>query len=80
MLIFKIILLVLGMMACVARTEERKSPFVVHRRTEFNFTVHFPYDVVFPLFGARRERLWAEGWNPQFLHPQPEKLQTIFYC
>ena len=26
---------------------------------------------VAPLFGADKERVWAEGWNPQFLFPLP---------
>jgi len=71
MLMFKLMLLVLWLMVSVVDAQERKPPTVVHRRTEFTIAVHSPYDTVFPLFGAHREQLWAEGWNPQFLHPQP---------
>jgi len=45
---------------------------VVHVRNEFGFTVHAPYVEVAPLFGAEKERVWAEGhWDPHFLYPQP---------
>jgi hypothetical protein len=45
---------------------------VVHVRNEFAFTVHAPYAVVAPLFGADKERAWAGShWNPHFLYPQP---------
>jgi hypothetical protein len=26
---------------------------------------------VAPLFGAEKERVWAPGWDPQFIHPVP---------
>lgn len=48
----------------------------VHRRTRFAFTVNAAYDQVAPLFGADTERLWAEGWNPQFVYPQPAHDQA----
>ena len=45
---------------------------VVHVRNQFEFTVHAPYAVVAPLFGADKERAWAGShWNPHFLYPQP---------
>ncbi len=50
-----------------------KTAPVAHRRTEFAITVPFPCEKVAPLFGAERERLWAEGWAPRFLHPQPAR-------
>jgi hypothetical protein len=27
-------------------------------------------DRVFPLFSPAGEKLWVEGWNPEFLHPE----------
>jgi hypothetical protein len=45
-----------------------------HVRTEFQFTVHAPYNVAAPLFGPGGERAWAtDSWNPRFLYPQPAK-------
>lgn len=45
---------------------------VAHVRNEFEFTVHTPYRVMAPLFGADGERAWAgPQWNPHFLYPQP---------
>jgi hypothetical protein len=43
----------------------------VHRHTEFAFDINTSFETVVPLFGAYKERVWAEGWNPQFVHPQP---------
>jgi hypothetical protein len=43
-----------------------------HVRTEFQLTVHAPYNVAFPLFGPDGERSWAGvDWNPQFVYPSP---------
>jgi hypothetical protein len=42
-----------------------------HVRNTFEFTVSAPHARVAPLFGANRERVWAEDWDPQFLYPQP---------
>ena len=36
---------------------------------EFEFVANAPMDRVFPLFGAEKERVWAEGWNPRFVWP-----------
>jgi len=58
---------------CVMYAENHNPPSVVHRRTEFAFTVSAPYEIAAPLFGADKERVWAEGWNPQFVHPQPPR-------
>jgi hypothetical protein len=45
---------------------------VAHVRSEFEFTVHAPYQVAAPLFGPEGERGWAQGhWDPHFLYPQP---------
>jgi hypothetical protein len=40
-------------------------------RTQFEFTVDAPFEQAAPLFGANEERKWSEGWNPQFVYPQP---------
>jgi hypothetical protein len=40
-------------------------------RNTFEFTVQAPQRLVAPLFGANRERVWAEDWDPLFIHPQP---------
>jgi hypothetical protein len=43
-------------------------------RTEFEFTVHAPYEVAAPLFGPEGERVWAsDSWNPGFVYPQPAR-------
>jgi hypothetical protein len=43
----------------------------VHTEEKFVFTARAPMDEVAPLFGADKERVWAPGWNPQFVHPMP---------
>jgi hypothetical protein len=43
----------------------------VHVRNAFAFDVSAPREIVAPLFGANREKAWAEGWDPQFLWPLP---------
>ncbi|QGY42111.1 hypothetical protein GM418_00105 [Maribellus comscasis] len=30
---------------------------------------------IFPLFGAFEERKWAEGWNPELIYPETEKIE-----
>ena len=40
-------------------------------RTNFQFDVQAPYEMVAPLFGAHEERRWAQDWDPRFIHPQP---------
>lgn len=42
-----------------------------HSRVTFAFDVSAPMADVMPLFGADRERVWADGWDPQFIHPSP---------
>jgi hypothetical protein len=46
-----------------------QTPSVVHRAATFHFTADAPPAQVGPLFGADRERVWAPGWAPRFLHP-----------
>jgi hypothetical protein len=43
----------------------------LHVSNTFAFHLSEPREKVAPLFGAHKERGWAEGWNPQFLYPQP---------
>jgi hypothetical protein len=43
-----------------------------HTEERFAFTANGPMEKVAPLFGADRERAWAPGWNPKFIHPTPE--------
>jgi hypothetical protein len=37
----------------------------------FAFDAAGPMSDVMPLFGADRERVWADGWDPQFVFPSP---------
>ncbi|MGB7846081.1 MAG: hypothetical protein WBL63_10725 [Candidatus Acidiferrum sp.] len=50
----------------ISRGRER-----AHTEEKFAFTAQGPMNEVAPLFGADKERLWAPGWNPQFIHPLP---------
>jgi hypothetical protein len=43
----------------------------LHVSNTFEFDLKEPQPQVAPLFGAHRERVWAEGWEPQFVYPQP---------
>jgi hypothetical protein len=40
-----------------------------HTERTFEFTVRLPMQSAAPLFGADKERIWAPGWNPQFIWP-----------
>lgn len=40
-----------------------------HAEEKFAFTADAPLEQVALLFGADKERMWAPGWNPQFVHP-----------
>src|ERR1700722_9549409 len=42
---------------------------LVHTEHTFTFAVAAPADVVGPLFGANRERVWDPSWHPRFLWP-----------
>jgi len=42
-----------------------------HTEEKFAFTANAPMEQVAPLFGADQERVWAPGWDPQFVHPLP---------
>ena len=62
---------VLGLLVSLMHAENPKPSTAVHRRTEFTFEMNASFETVVPLFGAHKERLWAEGWNPEFVHPYP---------
>jgi len=42
-----------------------------HTHAQFEFLANGTLDKVAPLFGPEKERVWAQDWNPVFLHPQP---------
>jgi hypothetical protein len=42
---------------------------LAHTEERFEFTARGAMDVVGPLFGADKERVWAPGWNPNFVWP-----------
>jgi len=44
---------------------------LAHTEEKFEFTAHGSMEVVGPLFGADKERVWAPGWNPSFVWPAP---------
>lgn len=61
--------------AAIAETSSR-----VRTCEEFEFVANAPLDRVFPLFGAARERVWAEDWNPQFVWPkEPEDREGMVF-
>jgi len=45
------------------------NPYLAHTERTFTFSVDAPPDAVGPLFGADKERMWAPGWNPDFVWP-----------
>lgn len=65
-----------ALLSRLGRGQDQSPANLVHRHVEFVLNLPAPYDSVFPLFGADKERVWAEGWDPQFVHPQPAHDQT----
>ena len=67
---------------CVAQDAKApaSSTVLTHVSNSFEFTVHASKQVVAPLFGAHLERAWAEGWDPQFVYPDPpqDKAGAVF--
>ena len=53
---------------------------LAHTETSFEFTANAPLEKVAPLMGADRERVWAPGWTPHFVFPQPavDKAGMVF--
>ncbi|HUO33785.1 MAG TPA: hypothetical protein VMU43_02230 [Candidatus Acidoferrum sp.] len=45
---------------------------LAHTEEKFEFVANGPMTEVAPLFGASKERVWAAGWNPQFVWPGEE--------
>lgn len=45
-------------------------PVLLHTREQFSLLAHAPFDTAWPLFGAHKERAWAEDWHPVFLWPE----------
>ena len=60
-----------ALLAALSASAQEPAAALAHTRTEFSFTVNAPFEQVVPLFGANQERKWAEGWNPQFIYPNP---------
>lgn len=48
-----------------------KGETLAHTERTFEFIATAPMVKVAPLFGADRERVWAEGWAPEFIWPSP---------
>lgn len=44
---------------------------LAHTSEKFEFTARGPMATVAPLFGADKEKVWAPGWNPEFVWPKP---------
>jgi hypothetical protein len=57
--------------ATISQAQPKSSGAAVRTHAEFTFEVSAPYADVFPLFGAHKERVWARGFDPQFLYPLP---------
>ena len=53
------------------RGSETSGNVRVHTKEKFVFTANAPMEQVVPLLGADKERVWAPGWDPQFVHPLP---------
>lgn len=50
---------------------ERAVTTRIHVERSFEFVAEGSMETVAPLFGADRERVWAEDWHPEFVWPQP---------
>ncbi|HLW51377.1 MAG TPA: hypothetical protein VKW06_00920 [Candidatus Angelobacter sp.] len=74
-LVILLIVFTFALVAGAAQSPAGDSTFA-HVSHSFEFTISAPLATVAPLFGADRERLWAEGWNPQFVYPQPAQDQS----
>jgi hypothetical protein len=42
---------------------------LAHAESKFEFVANASLERVAPLMGADRERAWAPGWDPHFIHP-----------
>lgn len=55
----------------MANAQTRLNDAGDHVRHTGSFVVHIPPGHALPLFSPEGERLWVDGWNPAYLHPQP---------
>ena len=62
--------------ATTGQAQQKSSDAAVRTHEEFTFVVSAAYTDVFPLFGADKERVWAHGFDPQFLYPVPPHDQA----
>lgn len=71
----KIILLIAILSFAFSAALALQSP-LLHTKIAFALTLRAPMNIVAPLFGAEKERLWAGAdWDPKFLYPQPANDQ-----
>ena len=59
--------------AATGHAQGKLADVPVRTREEFSFVASGSYAEVFPLFGAHQERVWATGFDPQFIHPVPPR-------
>jgi hypothetical protein len=43
---------------------------LLHTREQFSLVANARFEIVWPLFGADKERAWAPDWEPLFLWPE----------
>jgi len=65
------LVMVVGHVHRALRGHETLSLAGAHTEETFSFVANGPMERVAPLFGAEKERVWAPGWNPQFVYPAP---------
>jgi hypothetical protein len=70
-LIVILIALGIGIGLLAFHLRQRNAPGSARERSQFEFVAHAPYAQVFPLFGAQKERDWADDWDPTFIYPKP---------
>ncbi len=59
-----------GLMGALVLSAARADPAPpAHTERTFEFVAEAPMAVVAPLFGADKERVWAEDWAPVFVWP-----------
>jgi len=72
MILAEMAILLGGMVVALAQSPSAAHHSIpLHVSNTFEFDVKEPLQQVAPLFGADKERVWAEGWEPQFVYPQP---------
>jgi len=58
-----------------AESSTNDSSKKLHTEQTFEFVADAPIEIVAPLFGADRERVWVPGWAPAFVWPAEAKDQ-----